>query len=360
MPDVSEPNRMHSGAGETPLVRSHRIGPSCGLPNLWFKLENLNPTGSYKDRFAVMAISRMRESGKSVCLATSSGNAGAALAAACAAAQIPCQIAVVETAPAAKMVQMAAHGARLVRIKEFGLSRSVTARVFQQLQDHTRGTRAALEISAFQFSPESMSGVKTLAYEIVEELEGELHHVFCPVGGGGLALALAKGFRDWFDEAGGNLPILHCVQPEGNDTLVGSLRDEGKTLAAIEKSTTRISGLQIPDLIDVPELSAMRRHHPMEGHLVTDEEIYFAQKRLANEEGIFAEPAGATSLAGLLRSLPSQSIRSDHHLVCVITGAGFKDLAGWKTADVPVAMIDRYLADLASLELSRFSPWSKL
>src|SRR6186713_2129820 len=90
--------RVTLGEGNTPLVRSRRIGPAAGLPNLYFKLDFATPTGSYKDRFAAAAVSHMVASGQSRCVATSSGNTGSALAAYCAAAGIGCRIAIVEAA----------------------------------------------------------------------------------------------------------------------------------------------------------------------------------------------------------------------------------------------------------------------
>mgnify|MGYP002701073894 FL=1 len=107
---IPESFRLTLGEGETPLLHSRSIGPDAGLPNLYFKLETTNPSGSYKDRFAATAVSDMLARGKKRCVATSSGNTGAALAAYCAAAGIRCQIAVVETAPEDKLRQMLAYG----------------------------------------------------------------------------------------------------------------------------------------------------------------------------------------------------------------------------------------------------------
>jgi hypothetical protein len=100
---VSPPEsyRISLGEGDTPLIRSRCIGPSLGLNHLFFKLENVNPTGSFKDRFAASAISHLlaEQSEAPLCLGTSSGNTGAALAAYSAAAGIPCILAIVDTFP---------------------------------------------------------------------------------------------------------------------------------------------------------------------------------------------------------------------------------------------------------------------
>jgi threonine synthase len=119
LPDIPPELRLDIGTGETPLVRSRRIGPAIGLKNLFFKLETNNPTGSYKDRFGAVAISAMLAAGEDRCVATSSGNSGAALAAHCGAAGIRCEIAVIITAPTGKLLQMRAYGADIYRIDNF-------------------------------------------------------------------------------------------------------------------------------------------------------------------------------------------------------------------------------------------------
>jgi threonine synthase len=130
---IPETARLTVGEGNTPLVRSRRLGPSVGLNNLFFKLEFVNPTGSYKDRFACAAVSDMIANGKSECIATSSGNTGAALAAYCALAGISCEIAIAEKAPEAKLRQMLAYGAKLYRVRGFGVDRKASDRAIECL-----------------------------------------------------------------------------------------------------------------------------------------------------------------------------------------------------------------------------------
>src|SRR5476649_2905006 len=120
--------------GGTPLIPSTKLGRELGLKQLYFKYEGANPTGSYKDRFATAAISHLRRDGKKVCLGTSSGNTGAAVAAYCARAGIPCFLAIVEGAPEGKLRQMLAYGEKLCRIKNFGLSPEVSKSVMQGLR----------------------------------------------------------------------------------------------------------------------------------------------------------------------------------------------------------------------------------
>jgi len=183
------------GEGATPLIRSRRLGGELGLRNLWFKYEGGNPTGSYKDRFAAAAVAHLRHDGRKACLGTSSGNTGAALAAYCARAGIACFLAIVEGAPEGKLRQMLAYGAHLFRIRGFGSSPTMNDEVFEGLRALAKELNAGLEISAYAWSPRGMAGVQTISYELAEALRGESLQVFCPAGGGGLTLAVARGFE---------------------------------------------------------------------------------------------------------------------------------------------------------------------
>jgi len=340
-----ESHRLTLGEGGTPLIRSRRIGPAMGLTKLYFKLESSNPTGSYKDRFAAAAVSHLLARGTAHCLATSSGNTGAALAAACAVAGIPLHLAIVEPAPDDKLRQMLAYGARLQRIRGFGLDPNTTAETFARLQLLGNRPGWSLEVSAYSVSPHGMRGAETIAHELDEELDSRIDHVFLPSGGGGLCLAVATGF----DHCQAS-PAIHCVQPEGNNTIAGPLR-EGRDLGRrADPCTTQISGLQVPNLLDAKQVIAACRRSGGTGHLVSDETIYELQGRLAREEGVFSEPAGAVALAGALEAVTRGEIDPGAKIVCVVTGSGFKDGASFTRmtdgAAVPLVRMEEFEAGL--------------
>ncbi len=334
---IEADERLSLGEGNTPLVRSRRIGPAIGLNNLYFKLESLNPTGSYKDRFAAAAVTEMLAKGDRRVVGSSSGNAGAAVAAYCAAAGIACQIAVVSDAPDGKLKQMLAYGAQLWKIHDFGFDPQITHDVMTHLTHLGQRPGTRLQITAYCHSAVGMAGVEQISHELAEQIpRGRIEHLFACAGGGGLILALAKGFESLIQSAALQKgPRVHCVQPIGNDTIAGPLR-AGKTRAQpCARSTTRITGLQVPNLLDgQAALEACQRSQGL-GYLVSDETIYELQARLAQEEGIFCEPAGATPLAGALQAVQRGEIDPDETVVCLITGAGFKDPAA----------IDRIIAD---------------
>lgn len=339
--------RITLGEGDTALMRSRKIGPAAGLKNLYFKLEHANATGSYKDRFAFSGISHMVANGQTKCIATSSGNTGAALAAYCAAAGIECRIAIVEGAPLGKLTQMMAYGAKIARIRKFGTDADTTHAVLEKLNQLGQRPGYALQVSAFVYSPAGMSGVQTMAFELAEQLPAGIDHVFCPAGGGGLCVAMARGFQQLVVRGQlSETPAVECVQPEGNNTISGPLR-EGAEKAQPVVCTTHVSGLQVASVVDGDLAIEACRATGGTGHLVSDEFVWQVQKRLAREEGVFSEPAGAVALAGALKAAENGELRDDANIVCIVSGSGFKDAAAVDrmNADVDCPMLDASAID---------------
>ncbi|MEX2511853.1 MAG: pyridoxal-phosphate dependent enzyme [Cyclobacteriaceae bacterium] len=313
------------GEGETPLIPSKNIGPEMGMDNLYFKLETANPSGSYKDRFAAFAIAEILDKKSTICLATSSGNTGAALAAYSAAAGLPCKIAIVEGAPEGKLKQMRAYGAKLFMIKGFGISSEISEKVFDKLADLAIQNHTRIQVSAFKYCPIGMKGVQSISFEIAEDMP-EVENLFVPAGGGGLALAVARGFQVWKQRNPGfEVPRIHCVQPEGNNTIAGNLRTGLDHAQPVKDAFTKISGLQVANVIDGNDTLKACRDTKGNGYLVTDEEVFDCQRLLAEKEGIFAEPAGAVSLAGWLKAVRLGELNLGEKAVCIVTGNGFKD-----------------------------------
>jgi threonine synthase len=326
LPPIAMKNRLTRGEGQTPLVKSRRLAAMLGMKKLYFKLEAANPSGSYKDRFAAAAVSHMLQRKTRFCLATSSGNTGASLAAYCAAAGIRCFLTVVESAPPNKIRQMQVYGAEIITVRGFGLDLTVTDRVMQRLKTMAVEYNSPIQISAFAYSPVGMVGVKTIAYELAETFDTRENHVFCPAGGGGLTLAVAYGFDTWkrYDPLF-ILPRVHCVQPEGNNTISGPLRRGLEHAQNIAETTTTVSGLQVPNVLDGDKVIASCRKMMGNGYLVSDSSIYESQAELAAMEGIFCEPAGAVALAGVKDALARGEIGKSDSVVCLVTGHGFKD-----------------------------------
>lgn len=312
--------KVSLGEGNTPLIESVSVGPSLGLRRLFFKLENCNPSGSYKDRFIASETARMLRIGARACVATSSGNTGSALAAYCARYGIKCLIVVNEDAPAGKLEQMQAHAANIFRVKGFIHSPGITEKVFQVLTELSTRRNLPLVVSAFRYCPEGMAGVEAIAEELLQQAPYRIDHVFVPVGGGGLFSAVCKGFERHLESA----PRVHAVQPGGCSTVVAAFERGNSEIRPIE-STTRISGLAVPFDIDASLALAYLRQLGGRGFAVEDEEVFEMQQTMLSNEGIYCEPAGATALSGLRKAVKLGVVSNDETIVCLVTGHGFKD-----------------------------------
>lgn len=324
------------GEGNTPLIEGARIGLELGV-RLFFKMEMCNPSGSYKDRFAAAEVSQLLRRGVRACVATSSGNTGAALASFSARYGIACAILVNDSAPSGKLQQMLGHGARVFRIRGFITSPEVTKSVYQRLSRISDEDSIPLVVSAYRFCPEGMRNVENIAAELAAPGRGGIDHVFVPVGGGGLFTAVCRGFL----RVGGKRPKVHAVQPEGCATVVSAYR-EGREEILPVASTTRISGLAVPFDIDAGTALAELRNSGGRGITVSDSEVFAAQKQMLHKEGIWCEPAGAAALAGCRRASKEGWIAPGETVACLVTGHGFKDPDSLVDAsrENPVALID--------------------
>jgi threonine synthase len=311
------------GEGNTPLIKSG-IG---GSDNLFFKLEQLNPTGSFKDRFAAVETALMRHKGVQACIATSSGNTGSALAAYSARRGMRCLILVNETAQENKLRQILAYGARIFRVRGLGVSNEQSALIFDRLQELAEQSHTRLVISAFKYSPLGMEGIKTIAYELAEQLGAAPDQIFVPVGGGGLLSGIWRGFLDLKERLLiGRLPRMNAVQPTLNDTVVTPLI-EGLDQARDVDTTTSISGLAVQIDIDATLALKSVRASGGRGYSVEEEEIQRVQRQLCLRDGMFVEPAGATSVAGYLKAASLRDVRADEKVICILTGHGLKDMS---------------------------------
>lgn len=325
-PECHGQHLITMGEGQTPLIKCDRLSQKYGLSALYLKLENNNPTGSYKDRFAAAALTHIVNAKMSVCIATSSGNTGAALAAYSARANVPCYIIVVDGAPAGKMNQMRLYGAETLMVKDFGLNNETTNQVIQDLTNLCEKLKTSVQISAYAYTPMGMKGVESIAFEIAESLPLPGLQVFSPAGGGGLTLAVGRGFQKWQNRYPDYpAPNLHCVQPVGNNTIAGPLRSGAAQAVAVAQSLTKVSGLQVPSLIDGQQTLEVCRALQGSGQTVSDEWVFEIQKDLAQLEGVYAEPAGAVALAGAIQAARQGEISSSDPILCLVTGHGFKD-----------------------------------
>jgi threonine synthase len=308
--------------GSTPLVRSHNIARALGLKRLYFKYEGLNPTGSFKDRGMVVAVAKALEAGSRVFMCASTGNTSASMAA-YAARTGARAIVVVPSGEIAlnKLSQALMYGAKVIALK----GNFDTA--LETVRDLTSRYPVALMNSV---NPNRIHGQKTAAFEIVDELGDAPDYLVLPVGNAGNITAYWKGFREY--QAAGRstvLPRMVGAQAEGAAPIVqGHPVPNPKTVA---------SAIRIGNPASWEGATSARDESGGTIAAVTDTEILAAQIRLANSEGLFAEPASAAPLALLFRLVREGKIEKDATTVVVLTGSGLKDPdAALKNVEPPI------------------------
>ena len=310
LPVTDETPLLTLGEGATPLVRSHRIEQELGLGALYFKLESLNPTGSFKDRGMVVAVAKAVEDGAEAVICASTGNTSASAAAYAAAHGIRAYVVVPAGFVAAgKLAQAVVLGAEIVMLDG---SFDDALRVVQELA----GRHPVQLVNSV--NPHRIEGQKTAAFEIVDEL-GDAPEILCiPVGNAGNITAYWSGFQQYYAlERSGQLPRMWGFQAAGAAPIVrGERVDHPETVA----TAIRIGNPASWQL-------AEQARDESDGLItaVTDEQILAAYRRLATEEGIFCEPASAASLAGLIAQVEGGAGIGGKTVVCVITGNGMKD-----------------------------------
>lgn len=296
--------------GNTPLLPAPRLGRELGI-DLHLKFEGANPTGSFKDRGMTMAMSKALEAGAKAVMCASTGNTSAAAAAYAARAGIPCYVIIPDGAVAlGKLSQALAYGAKVLQIA--GNFDDALDQVRRLTQEHPE---IALVNSV---NPFRLQGQKTAAFEVVDQLGGKAPDYLClPVGNAGNISAYWMGFKEY----GKGRPQLLGIQAAGSAPLVHGKRvDDPKTIATAIKIGNPASWQLAVDA--VAEAGGNSQFAA-----VTDDEILEAYTWLATSEGLLAEPASCTPLAGLRKLVGSRPgfFKGGERVVAVLTGHGLKD-----------------------------------
>ncbi len=327
--------------GWTPLYTADRIRENLGMPNLWIKDDGRNPTASLKDRASAIAVAKARELREEAITCASTGNAASSLAGAAASVGVKTYIFVPKTAPKAKIAQLLVFGATVFAVngtydEAFDLSIKATE-VFGWYNRNTA------------FNPYMVEGKKTVALEIIEQMNFEVpDYVFVSVGDGCIISGVAKGYKDML--ALGlidKMPKLVAVQAEGCKPIVDAVNGDGK-VKFVEPDTIADSiavGIprnRIMAVRDVKESGGF-------GITVSDEEIISAIKYLGSTQGIFAEPAGATGFAGMLKALKEGKISKNDKVTVIVTGNGLKDVESAIRAGGNPIIIDPEISEVKKI-----------
>ena len=294
------------GEGGTPLIHARRLGATLGLERLFLKFEGTNPTGSFKDRGMVLAVNRAVAAGARAVVCASTGNTSASAAAYAAAAGLPCHVILPAGKVArGKLAQALAAGARLTMVDgNFDAALVAVRRLGEE----------GLAVVVNSINPDRLEGQQTAAWEVVDDLDGMPDALSLPVGNAGNITAYWRGFRR---RGGTALPRMLGFQAEGAAPIV---RGE-----PVESPETVATAIRIGNPASWEGAVAARDESGGLIETVGDGEILDAQRQVAQEEGVFCEPASAAGVAGVRRLAAEGRIGREETVVCVLTGHGLKD-----------------------------------
>jgi threonine synthase len=332
--------------GDTPLLPAVRLGAPLGLSNLYLKDDGRNPSASFKDRASAIAVARAQEEHRPVVATASTGNAAAALATLAAAAGQATVIFVPKTAPPAKIAQLLVYGSTVLAVDgTYDDAFDLCLEACREFGWYNRSTG---------YNPYMTEGKKTVSYEIALQLgrrQGDgaapfvaPDAVFVSVGDGCIIGGVHKGFKDllalgWIYK----LPRLYGVQ----SALSSALHDAwqaGAEIPAPVHAATRADSISVDAPRDAVKALAAVRDTQGAYLLVEDAAILQAILPLARLGGVFAEPAGATAYAGLVRAVALGLVQPQETIVVINTGSGLKDVRAAMEVTGSVRVIEPTLA----------------
>ena len=322
LPVARESSIVSLGEGFTPLIHAERLGEKLGLPNLHLKDESANPTGSFKARGLAVAVSMARELGIRKLAIPSAGNAGGALAAYAARAGMEAAVFMPEGTPLVNRLECSLLGARVEtvagNIKDCG--RAMRERL------GASGDDGWFDVSTLR-EPYRLEGKKTMAYELVEQLDGAVPDaIVYPTGGGTGLIGMWKAFAEMEELGwiGARRPRMFAVQSAGCAPVVRAFANRAERAEEWENPETVASGLRVPSAVgDFLILRALRESRGA-ALAVEDVTMLDAVRELAEMEGLVTSPEGGATLAALKRLVADGFLAGYETVVLLLTGSGYK------------------------------------
>jgi threonine synthase len=325
------------GEGMTPLVRATRLSAELGA-HVFVKDESRNPTWSFKDRLATVAISAARKLGARVIASSSSGNAGAAVAAYAAAAGLPCVVFTFQSAAGPMVTQMRAYGAMVLAVRDKADRWKLLEAGVRRFGWFPTSPFFAPVVGS---NPLGLEGYKTLAYEICEQL-GWQPPDWCilPVCYGDALYGMWKGFDEmlalgWIDR----MPRLVAAEIYGS--LTATLAAGGDSLVDMPKTHDSVASSLGATRGTYQGLHAVRASKGI-ALQISDDELLAWQAKLASREGLYGEPSSMAAIAAVERLRAGGVIGDGQTVVTVMTAGGLKDVVptARQQGDVPVFTAD--------------------
>lgn len=306
------------GEGMTPLLPSPRLAEEIGLPRLFVKDESGNPTGSFKARGMSAAVTMARELGAKALAVPTAGNAGAALAAYAAAADLPADIYLPSDTPSGIARQCEAFGAHVHLVK--GLITDAAKEV------QARAAKGEVfDVSTLR-EPYRVEGKKTMGFEVVMQNGWKMPDVIVyPTGGGTGIVGMWKAFNEMetIGLIGPERPRMVSVQAEGCAPIVRAFNAGAQSATPWENAATSAWGLRVPRAIgDFLILRALRESDGA-AVAVSESAIGEAQRDMARFGGFYASPESAATLAGARALVDEGGIERGETVVLFHTGSAF-------------------------------------
>ena len=320
LPIIDKSNILSINSGMTPLVRAEKLGKEIGLNNLYIKNDSVNPTFSFKDRPAGVAISKAKEFGLSSVGCASTGNLASATAAHAAKADFPCYIFAPSDIEHAKIAQALSYGANYIAVDgTYDDANRIAAQI---------GDSKGVGIVNINMRSYYVEGSKTLAYEVAEQLDWQVpDQLIVPTGSGAMLNAICKGFEELetvslIDKV--SKMHMNCAQPRGCAPIVSAFKDNSDDVIPVENPDTVAKSLAIGDPGDGRYVLKRLKQYNGIAQESNNKETLDAILLLAKTEGIFTEPAGGVSVAVLKKMVDDGQIDKDETTVCYVTGNGLK------------------------------------
>src|SRR5258706_9590179 len=321
LPVFERRNIVSLGEGFTPLLPLQNLSSDYDLNSLCMKDESVNPTGSFKARGISMAVSKAKEFGIQKCIIPTAGNAGGALAAYCAKAEMEAVVVMPEHTPRVFKDECTIYGAKLILVK--GLISHCSQKVAE-----LNSAGEYFDVSTLK-EPYRLEGKKTMGYEIAEQLNWKLPEVILyPAGGGTGLIGIWKAFHEmiemgWIEN---RLPRLFAVQSENCQPLIETWLGRQKNSKMYQGKPTVASGLAVPNPFGEKLMLKILNETGGEPIAVSEIEIINAQKEIAQREGLLVSPEGAALLPALQMLLAVDKILPDEKILLLNTGSGYKYL----------------------------------
>ena len=320
LPITDKSNIVSISAGMTPLVKAEKLGKAIGLNNLYIKNDSVNPTFSFKDRPAGVAVSKAKEFGLGSVGCASTGNLAAATAAHAAKAGLPCYIFAPSDIEHAKITQALSYGSHYIAVDgTYDDANRIAAQV---------GDSKGVGIVNINMRSYYVEGSKTLAYEVAEQLNWQVpDQLIVPTGSGAMLNAICKGFEELETVSLVNQVSqmhMNCAQANGCAPIVTAFKKNSTDVVPVESPDTVAKSLAIGDPGDGRYVLKRLKQFNGIAEESNNKEILDAILLLAKTEGIFTEPAGGVSVAVLKKMVEQGKIDKNEITVCYVTGNGLK------------------------------------